>query len=169
MTRAWRSVFELFRRRSNCIRQSTALAGNHFRFQHPGDARLVGGPCLQKLRLHRELDHRDSIAGEKIIDYPHRDIAGQIRVFQSQLVTDIKQEQNIRRQMLDAFDLLLLAVFQHQHVINRERRIIMAIDVSRGDWKADFFREDLDGFLVFASWGGRGRRSRTTLRAGIYC
>ena len=71
--------------------------------------------------------------------------------------------------MLDAFDLLLLAVFQDQHVINRERRIIMAVSVSRGDWKADFFREYAYGFLVFAFWCGRGRRSRTTLRAGIYC
>ena len=71
--------------------------------------------------------------------------------------------------MLDAFDLLLLTVLQHQQVINRERRIVMAVGVSRGDWQPHLFGEYAYGFLVFAFWGGGRRRSRSALRVRAHC
>jgi len=71
----------------------------------------------------------------------------------------IEDKQNVRRDVTHATNLLRLAVFQNQHVIDFECRIVMAVLIHRRDRQTDFLGENTDGLLIFGfRLDLRGRR-----------
>jgi len=50
--------------------------------------------------------------------------------------------------MLNASNLLRLAILKHHDIIDVQRRIVMAIGIRRGDGQPHLFREYADRFLI---------------------
>ena len=89
---------------------------------------------------------------------PHRNIPGKSSVFQSEFVAGIEQQQHVGRQVLNASDLLRLAIFKYEDVLNFECWIVMTIRIGCGHGKSDFFREHTHWFLIFSLRRWRGFR-----------
>src|SRR6478672_3678173 len=65
--------------------------------------------------------------------------------------------------MLNAFDLLLLTVFDDEHVINCQGWVEVSVSVGRGDGQTNFFSEDAHRFLLVGLWSRRRRRFSAAL------
>ena len=62
----------------------------------------------------------------------------------------VEYEQDVRGNVSQAAELLGDAVFEHEDVVEFERRVVMAVSVKRDDRQADFFSENANGlFLIF--------------------
>jgi hypothetical protein len=135
-----------------------AAAAPEFRAQGVRRRVAVNRPGLEQGYLAIKLHDGHRVARAQLREKTERGLARRARALRRiQLAARREHQHDARRNPLYAAHLLLHVVFEHDDVVEFERRIKPPVLVARKDGQAHFFRIDFD--LIF---GGRRRRDDPT-------
>ena len=154
MTAAFGLIGQQLRRRRHRFENSGTFTREQLRLQYARDLIHVIGPRLQQLCLIGRLQHCDAIAFRQARDEFQCGISGRAGFLRQPaqpiaVAPGVQNQQNVCRNVAHASDLLRLAVFQHQHIINFQGRIVMTVLIRGGDRQAHLFCENPHRLLTF--------------------
>src|SRR4051812_532996 len=69
---------------------------------------------------------------------------------ESYLIVKIKHDEDASRNVTNASNLLLLAVFEHDHVIHLQAWVEVSVIIESHDGQAHLFRENFERLLILA-------------------